>query len=315
MLEFLVYMCVSGRVFLSFQKIIKEGDLFGIDLLKTFSLHFPWCGCAGCWVIRQTSSFRFRRQYKKKFAHPESVTWTWTYRLYGASSLMPVNILAFDQKTKFHFRILHVALVACFWPLMSSVEPAAIGKYLELFILFYSIFISFHSFYFTWLMGTAQMNSMRPSGMESGYCPDGLHPNPNDCQSFYNCAHGQQYQQQCGPGTVFNPYNRVCDWPNPSICQEYPTCAPCLGTQGQGSYGGYSSIDNQYSGYAPEESHPSEAGYSQFSSGYTSQESYRPNEAGYSHPNVGYGQEENYGPDTQSYSARSSWKYPLGTGY
>ena len=138
------------------------------------------------------------------------------------------------------------------------------------------------SIHFTWLMGTAQyqMNSMGRGGMQSGYCPDGLHPNPNDCQSFYNCAHGQQYQQQCGPGTVFNPYNQVCDWPNPSICQDYSTCAPCYGSQGQGYYGG-SSIDNQYSGYAPGESQA-------------------------------YGQ-QNYGPDyTQNYWGKSN---PLATGY
>ena len=40
---------------------------------------------------------------------------------------------------------------------------------------------------------------------------------PNDCSSFYHCnsfqATGKLVKKKCGPGTMFNPVNLICDWP------------------------------------------------------------------------------------------------------
>uniref|UniRef100_A0A3B4TH43 chitinase n=1 Tax=Seriola dumerili TaxID=41447 RepID=A0A3B4TH43_SERDU len=42
---------------------------------------------------------------------------------------------------------------------------------------------------------------------------DGLHANPNDRNSFYNCAHGRTYIQYCATNLVFNPTCLCCDYP------------------------------------------------------------------------------------------------------
>ncbi|XP_066559337.1 acidic mammalian chitinase [Amia ocellicauda] len=50
----------------------------------------------------------------------------------------------------------------------------------------------------------------------SGFCagkPDGLYPNTDDRNSFYNCAHGSTYPQKCHTGLVFNTQCKCCDWP------------------------------------------------------------------------------------------------------
>lgn len=47
-------------------------------------------------------------------------------------------------------------------------------------------------------------------------CPageSGLFPHPTICEKFLNCANGQTFIQDCGPGTVFNPKFKVCDYP------------------------------------------------------------------------------------------------------
>ncbi|XP_018318608.1 uncharacterized protein LOC108732347 [Agrilus planipennis] len=47
-------------------------------------------------------------------------------------------------------------------------------------------------------------------------CPEGavgVHPHPFDCSKFLNCANGQTFVQDCGPGTLFNPVIKVCDYP------------------------------------------------------------------------------------------------------
>ena len=45
--------------------------------------------------------------------------------------------------------------------------------------------------------------------------PIGIFPNPDDltCGSFLNCAWGIPYVTKCGPGLVFNPKGKYCDWP------------------------------------------------------------------------------------------------------
>ncbi|KAM6980679.1 putative chitinase 10 [Aplochiton taeniatus] len=49
-----------------------------------------------------------------------------------------------------------------------------------------------------------------------GFCngkPDGLHANPDDKTSFYNCSGGITYMTRCAPGTVFSKSCQCCDWP------------------------------------------------------------------------------------------------------
>lgn len=41
----------------------------------------------------------------------------------------------------------------------------------------------------------------------------GQYPHPYDCAKFLECNNGQTFIKDCGPGTVYNPAIRVCDWP------------------------------------------------------------------------------------------------------
>ncbi|XP_023316403.1 uncharacterized protein LOC106653221 isoform X3 [Trichogramma pretiosum] len=57
-------------------------------------------------------------------------------------------------------------------------------------------------------------------------CPpgfSGLLPDPDSCTKFLQCANGNTYRMDCGPGTVFNPISSVCDWPYnvPDCSNEY----------------------------------------------------------------------------------------------
>ncbi|XP_060652584.1 uncharacterized protein LOC132788919 isoform X2 [Drosophila nasuta] len=46
----------------------------------------------------------------------------------------------------------------------------------------------------------------------------GLQPHPYDCTKFLNCANGQTYIQDCGPGTAFSPNLKVCDYKHKVDC-------------------------------------------------------------------------------------------------
>ncbi|XP_032220427.1 acidic mammalian chitinase [Nematostella vectensis] len=57
----------------------------------------------------------------------------------------------------------------------------------------------------------------------AGFCADqedGLYKDPDTCYGFINCAGGRTYKQACGPGTMFNPSTKVCDWPHNVDCEE-----------------------------------------------------------------------------------------------
>ncbi|XP_040007629.1 chitotriosidase-1-like [Xiphias gladius] len=43
--------------------------------------------------------------------------------------------------------------------------------------------------------------------------PDGVHTNPTDPHSFYNCADGRLYIQECQPELIFKETCKCCDWP------------------------------------------------------------------------------------------------------
>ncbi|XP_062135788.1 uncharacterized protein LOC133845355 isoform X3 [Drosophila sulfurigaster albostrigata] len=46
----------------------------------------------------------------------------------------------------------------------------------------------------------------------------GLQPHPYDCTKFLNCANGQTYIQDCGPGTAFSPNLKICDYKHKVDC-------------------------------------------------------------------------------------------------
>ncbi|XP_077979652.1 putative chitinase 10 [Glandiceps talaboti] len=51
--------------------------------------------------------------------------------------------------------------------------------------------------------------------------PAGLYPYPSDCTKYINCGSGMEFVQSCPPGTVFNPRQLYCDWPeNVPECDE-----------------------------------------------------------------------------------------------
>ncbi|KAK4878723.1 hypothetical protein RN001_011229 [Aquatica leii] len=67
------------------------------------------------------------------------------------------------------------------------------------------------------LVEAARVDKKRPI-----LCPPdvvGLLPHPSDCSKFLNCASGQTFIQDCGPGTYFNPDSKVCDFPYNVDCK------------------------------------------------------------------------------------------------
>lgn len=92
-------------------------------------------------------------------------------------------------------------------------------------------------------------------------CPpghSGLLPHPFICEKFLNCANGGTFIQDCGPGTVFNPDLKVCDWPYNVKCSSSTTqnspkptpvqpYSPRKPDRPQGTvYGGHSTIYTQH---------------------------------------------------------------------
>ncbi|KAL7733723.1 hypothetical protein ACLKA6_011458 [Drosophila palustris] len=47
---------------------------------------------------------------------------------------------------------------------------------------------------------------------------NGLEPHPYECTKFLNCANGQTFIQDCGPGTAFSPTKRICDFKHKVDC-------------------------------------------------------------------------------------------------
>lgn len=46
-----------------------------------------------------------------------------------------------------------------------------------------------------------------------------LYPNPQDCNSFFQCIGGKQIQQKCPGGLHFSPTTHVCDYPENAGCE------------------------------------------------------------------------------------------------
>ncbi|KAK1800016.1 hypothetical protein P4O66_006513 [Electrophorus voltai] len=48
-----------------------------------------------------------------------------------------------------------------------------------------------------------------------GFCngkPNGMYPNPDNPNRYYDCVNGDTYDRNCGPGTVFNDKCKCCAW-------------------------------------------------------------------------------------------------------
>lgn len=63
-----------------------------------------------------------------------------------------------------------------------------------------------------------QPDKNKPSGTGSppeGMCTDGTNfiPNSDDCNAYYWCVYGEPRNFRCPPGTVWDPSNSLCDWP------------------------------------------------------------------------------------------------------
>merc|ERR1711892_1633643 len=54
-------------------------------------------------------------------------------------------------------------------------------------------------------------------------CPgDGLYPDIDNCQCYWNCANHVAFHTCCGPGTVYDPINMDCDFPSHVDCGDRP---------------------------------------------------------------------------------------------
>jgi len=50
-------------------------------------------------------------------------------------------------------------------------------------------------------------------------CADGIYPADGECNAFYQCAHGHQYENQyCPEGLLYNAEKSYCDWPENVDC-------------------------------------------------------------------------------------------------
>merc|ERR1712055_473084 len=65
---------------------------------------------------------------------------------------------------------------------------------------------------------------------------DGLYPDPEDCNKFYNCGHGTAWKQECQEGLVFNPNKGQCDFPDNYHCEGKPDPEPETDFEDYGCY-------------------------------------------------------------------------------
>ncbi|MDR1951833.1 MAG: chitin binding domain-containing protein [Bacteroidales bacterium] len=66
---------------------------------------------------------------------------------------------------------------------------------------------------------------IKSSSLPPDACPvfeDIVSPNPDKCNEYYQCRNGVPIQMRCPPGLHFNPWLKICDWPQPnSNCLTY----------------------------------------------------------------------------------------------
>ena len=61
-------------------------------------------------------------------------------------------------------------------------------------------------------------------GLPTNICldPNGFYPHPNDCQKYYQCAHGTPYEYTCASGLLWNNLMNYCDWAANVQCNLQP---------------------------------------------------------------------------------------------
>ncbi|XP_041364780.1 acidic mammalian chitinase-like [Gigantopelta aegis] len=47
---------------------------------------------------------------------------------------------------------------------------------------------------------------------------DGFYPSKDSCTEYYICVSKSSFNMKCAPGLVFNPNNKICDWPRNYKC-------------------------------------------------------------------------------------------------
>ena len=52
--------------------------------------------------------------------------------------------------------------------------------------------------------------------------PNGFYRHPNDCQKYYQCAHGTPYEYTCASGLLWNNLMNYCDWAANVQCNLQP---------------------------------------------------------------------------------------------
>merc|ERR1719402_2152797 len=58
------------------------------------------------------------------------------------------------------------------------------------------------------------------SGFE---CPsDGIYPDPDNCQCFFDCANMTPFNECCGPGTFFDSNYLICNYESMVNCGDRP---------------------------------------------------------------------------------------------
>uniref|UniRef100_A0A671VE15 chitinase n=1 Tax=Sparus aurata TaxID=8175 RepID=A0A671VE15_SPAAU len=63
--------------------------------------------------------------------------------------------------------------------------------------------------------GSSSGGGSGTSGMDSGFCAgkaNGMYPNPEDKNQFYNCSSGKTYFEHCAAGLVFDSSCSCCNW-------------------------------------------------------------------------------------------------------
>merc|ERR1712013_353788 len=56
-----------------------------------------------------------------------------------------------------------------------------------------------------------------------GHCPgEGLYPDLDNCQCYWNCAHHVAFHTCCGVGTLYDAVNMDCDYPDHVDCGDRP---------------------------------------------------------------------------------------------
>merc|ERR1711892_912902 len=73
------------------------------------------------------------------------------------------------------------------------------------------------------LISLSEVESASVPSKDGLNCPgEGLYPDIDNCQCYWNCANHVAFHTCCGPGTVYDPINMDCDFPSHVNCGDRP---------------------------------------------------------------------------------------------